>query len=116
MADEDRRQDYIRRVSHPFAVAYLFVEKPVVILPDGMLEGVMLGIIRLDQDTPLQIAAARTSGDLGYQLKGPFRRTEIREPKSRVDGYHTDKRHIVKVVPFREHLRADKHVGLAAVE
>ena len=43
------------------------------------LDGVVLGVIALDQDVARQISAAGTAGDLGEQLEDTLGSAEVRQ-------------------------------------
>ena len=64
-------------------------------------QGVMVRMVGLNQDSPRTITTAGASGHLRDELKGSFRRPEIRQRQSRVNRHNTDERYIRKIVAFR---------------
>ncbi len=69
---------------------------------------------RLDDGEAGAIASSRASRDLRQQLKGPLGSTKIGETQADIGGHHADQRHVRKIMPLGDHLRADQHVELAA--
>src|SRR6185503_20036519 len=87
-----------------------------VILPACELDAVMLRIQRLNDRLARTLAASGSPRDLGQQLEGPLGGAEIGHPEADVgrhDAYEGDPR---KVVPLRDHLRADEDVDVALAE
>src|SRR5882724_8409077 len=66
------------------------LEKRNVVLLDGVLNGVMLRIKRLDEDAAREFPAARAAGHLRQQLKRPLRRPKIRQAQRRIRGEFLD--------------------------
>src|SRR5205085_7947419 len=79
-------------------------------------QGIVLGIVRLDEHASRRFSAARPAGDLRYELKGSLGGAKIRQAEAYIDGNNTDKGYVGKIVPFRDHLRADEHIDLASIE
>src|SRR5579864_4855756 len=73
-----------RRIMHHAAKMDFALEERAVILFDRVLDGVVLGIIRLDQDFTWEAAASGATGDLGEQLKRSFRRAKIRTAERKI--------------------------------
>ncbi len=76
----------------------------------------MFGMISLNQNATLQIAASGASGDLREKLKSSFGGTKIGHCKSVIHRNYTDERYIRKIVSFGEHLRSDEHIEFAFAE
>ena len=77
---------------------------------------VMLRRIRLDDHFSPEISAARPSGDLRYEVKGPFAGPEIRQVQVRIGGYHPYQRNLGEIEPFSDHLCAYYNVDLMRFE
>ncbi len=98
------------------AMTNLFIVEGAKILCARMLQRVVMRVIGLNQHAARQITATRAPGDLSYQLKGSFGGTEIRQGQTGIDGDDAHESHVVKVVSFRQHLRADQQVDFAFAE
>ena len=61
-------------------------------------------------------ASAGSAHHLCYQRKCAFARAEIIHEKRIVRRYHADERHVGKIMPFCDHLRADENIRLAVFE
>src|ERR1700722_13925546 len=91
-------------------------EEGGVVLADGVLNGVVLWVVGLDQDAARKIASAGASGDLGEELEGAFGGTEVGQMERRGGADDADERDALEVVAFGEHLRANEDVDGAARE
>ncbi len=105
-----------RRVVHPFAEAHLFVAKGVVIMLGGILDGIVIGKICLQDYFARQIAPTGSSGDLGKQLEGAFGGAEIRKSERKVGAYDADQRYSVHVVTLGDHLCAHQQIEFARIK
>jgi hypothetical protein len=76
----------------------------------------MLGERRLDQDLTSLIAATGPAGDLHDRLRESLVAAEIRAEKALIGIQDSDERDARKIMPFRQHLRADEYVGVAACD
>src|SRR5215470_9422867 len=104
IADDDIGQRSGRRIGHDAAVMEFAFEEGGIILLDRVLDGVVPGIERLDEDAAGQIATAGTAGDLRKKLKSAFGGPEVRHVEGAVGAYNADQRDPMKIVPFGEHL------------
>ena len=64
----------------------------------------------------LHLAAARATGHLGEQLKGPFARTEVRQMQTGIRIHDADQGHARKVQAFGDHLGAHKDIDFATAK
>src|SRR5688500_14945091 len=98
----------VRRIQHRLADVHLLSDELVVLLPWRELNGVVLGIKRLDDGFAGALATAGASRDLRDQLKRPLGRPEVRHRQAYVRRDHSHERDAAEVVPFGNHLRADQ--------
>ena len=70
----------------------------------------MLGIVSLNQHLTRAIGAARAAGDLQDRLREALVSARVGTEQPLVRVQHADQRDARKVVPLREHLRADQDV------
>ena len=76
----------------------------------------VLRIERLDPHFARALGASGAPGNLHDELRGAFRRPEVRGEKPGVRVQHRDQRHVRKVVAFGKHLRADQNGRSAGVD
>ena len=82
----------------------------------GRLNGVMVGLIGLNDDPAAQQAPSGAAGYLGQYLKRPFTRLVIGQPQRNVGRDHAHQGHQRQVQPFGNHLRAHQDVGFLVDE
>ena len=87
----------------------VIVDLAPVVYIDSATIGCLMDLYR-------QAAAAGTSGDLRKKLKGPFRRSKIRQAEAGINRHDSHQGHIVKIMAFCEDLRTDQHVYLTTVK
>src|SRR5690348_11825003 len=104
------------RIGHHTAEVEFALEEREVILLDGVLNGVVVGIKSLDEHATGEVAAASAAGDLGEQLKGALGRAEVRQTERGIGADHADQSDTLKIVALGEHLCADENVERAAGE
>ena len=75
----------------------------------------MFWIAALYQHLAGMLRAARAAGHLHDGLRQPFRRAEVGAEQALVRVQHHHQRHVRKVMPLGQHLRADQDAGAAAV-
>jgi hypothetical protein len=85
MLDQKGSESDKRRIIQIFAKANFFGVKFIVILRAGVLQSIVFGIKRLNQNAPLKAPASGAPGNLCQKLKGSFGRAKIRQPKSCVN-------------------------------
>ena len=73
----------------------------------------MVGLVGLQQADALLAGAARPTGHLAEQLEGAFGGARIAIGKSEIGIDDADQRHVRKIVPLGDQLRADDDVGFA---
>ena len=76
-------------------------------------ENVMFGRIRLQNNSAFFLRSPRAPRNLSDKLKSAFARSIVGKIQRRVRFENTYKRDVAEVVPFCNHLRADKHVRFA---
>ena len=91
------------------AQTYFHLVKRFEILDGSGLNGVMLGLKRLDDGGTAARAASDTSGNLGQYLKSALSGAEIRDGEARVPLDHTDKSDLRNIQALSNHLGSDKH-------
>ena len=101
------------RIAHPAPVREFLLEEGRIVLSASHLDAVVLRVECLDDRFSRSFAAAGPPGHLGQELKRTLGRAEIREPQPHVRGNDANQRHARKIVPLRNHLRADHDVNLA---
>ena len=115
-ADQDVGERGVRRVVHPTAeLQFFFVEADEVVV-GGILHGVVILKISLQNDFAGSLAASGASGDLSEQLESTFGGAEVGQAEGDVGSHHADQRHAVNVVTFGNHLSADEQVEFAFVQ
>src|ERR1051325_6808583 len=97
-------------------VAQLLFVEALIILRTRMSQGIVIWMIRLDQNSSGPIATPRTSRNLRNELKRSFRRSKVGQRETGVNRDHTDQRHVRKVVSFGKHLRTDEGIDAARTE
>src|SRR5437763_486872 len=107
MPDQQKGEDYERRVAMILSMPNFFVIEAAIVLRRCMPQGVMMRMIGLNQDASGQVPTARASGDLGDQLKGTLGRAKIRQSQACIDRDHAHKRDIRKVMSLCQHLSSD---------
>src|SRR5215470_16682447 len=105
-----------RRIGQHAAEVQLALEERKVILPDGVLNRVMLRIKRLDEHAAGEIAAAGAACDLREQLKSALGGAKVGQAERGVGADYADQRDALKIVALGEHLRADQNIERAARE
>ena len=78
-------------------------------------DGIMLRIEGLHENPAGRVPPSTPSRNLGYELKGPFRRPEIWNVKGRIGRYHTDKGNVREVMSLCNHLGTYKYINIPAV-
>src|SRR5207248_7263043 len=101
---------------HPAAEAQLFFCEPEVVVRGGVLNGVVIGKIGLQDDGSQCVAAPSASSNLRDQLKRTLGSAEIGQAKHEINANDADQGHAVHVVTFGNHLRANENVNLAGVQ
>ena len=76
----------------------------------------MVGREGLHQHPTAARSAPRASGDLGEQLKGPFRCSEVRDVQADVCVDHPDKGNVRKIEALGDHLRAEQDMDQSLAE
>src|SRR5215472_2689200 len=102
-----------RRIGHDAAEVELALEKGRVVLVNGVLHGVVLWVVGLNQHAAGEIAAAGAAGDLREELEGALGGTKVGHGERRVCTDDTDECDAMEVVALGEHLRADEEVECA---
>ncbi len=115
-AHQHIRQRAERRIVHPAAKAQFLVGEALVVVPCGVLDGVVLRKIRLQDHAAGRRAAAGASRDLRDELERSLGGAEVREAEREVGAHDPDERDAVHVVAFGDHLRADQNVELARMQ
>ena len=87
-----------------------------VVVVDGGQDRVVVGRKRLHEHAAALVAAAGAAGDLRDELKRPLGRPQVAKVQRRVGVDHADQRHVRKVEPLGDHLRAQQDLHLAARE
>src|SRR4051812_43301283 len=90
----------------------LFIVKAAIVLGRRMTQGVMMRMIRLNQDATRQVAATGAAGHLRNQLEGPLSGAKIRQRQARVNRNDSDQSDIGKIMALGQHLRADEQINL----
>ena len=82
----------------------------------GILDGVVILEISLQNDFAGSLAASGASGDLGEELEGALGGAEVGQAECGVGSDHSHERHSVNVMAFGDHLGADEQVEFAFVQ
>ena len=116
VAHPDGGQGGMGRIEkRPPKLVFLGIE-PLVVVLTGVLDGVVIGAIGL-QDHPASPASPPgPSGGLGHQLKGPLGGAKVGEAQSGVAPQDAHQGHTGKVMPLGNHLRAQEYIGLTGSE
>src|SRR5579862_7194737 len=101
---------------HPAPELQLFFVEANEVVAGGILDGVVVLKISLQDDLAGSLAASGASGDLGEELKGALGSAKIWESERDIGSDHADQRHAVNVVAFGDHLGADEKVEFAFVQ
>ena len=80
------------------------------------LDRVVLGVVRLHDHLPGQLAASGAAGNLREQLEDALGSAKIRQPQRVIAAHHAHQRHAVHIVALGDHLRAHQQVDLARVQ
>jgi hypothetical protein len=115
-ANEDVGESGVWRVVHPTAEAEFFFVKAEEVMLRGILNGVVILKVGLEDDLAGGLAASGSSGDLSKQLKGSLGGAEVRQSESDVGANDAHERYTMDIVAFGDHLRADEEVELPLVE
>ena len=107
MLDQHGCKGEKRRVAHFLAKADLLFVKSEIILFAGVLQGIVLWIICLNQHSTAEVTAARASGNLGQQLKCSFGGPEVGQAESKINRYDADQCDVGEVMSLRDHLGPD---------
>ena len=103
-----------RRIAQLSPGLYLvFVQGPVVLRRRG-LDGVVLGVVGLDDDLPGGLTPARAAGYLAKQAKSPLSGPEIGQIKTDVSQHHSHQSNVGYVQSLGHHLGAHQYLGVAA--
>jgi hypothetical protein len=105
-----------RRVTKLATVLQFIIIERFVIVFGGRLDGKVLRLIGLEDDTTTEKTSARAAGDLGEDLEGPLGGAVFRQVESSVSRNDTDKRHQWKIEAFGDHLGSDEDVRTVASE
>ncbi len=114
--DDDVSQDGVGRVMHPAAVLKFLGGKSGVVVSGGELNGIVVGVIGLDEHFAGEVSATGSAGDLGEELKGAFGGAEVGQAKRKVCTDHADEGDAVNIVAFGDHLGADEEVDFTGME
>src|SRR5260221_3340153 len=85
MPHQQQGQRDERRIAVIASMANLFIIKSAVVLGARMSQGIVMGMVGLNQDASGQITAAGAAGNLSDQLEGPFGGAKIRQSQSRIN-------------------------------
>ena len=85
-------------------------------MPHRRADRRVVGAEGLHQHPAALVAATGPAGHLGHEVKGPLRRAEVGQVQGRVGLDHADQRHVGKIEPLGDHLRAQQDAGLALRE
>src|SRR5687768_1620011 len=113
-AEHDVRKPDVRWIRWIDTSRHLLAHERLVVVRYGVADRVVGWNAGLDQHAPSLHSPARASGDLTQQLKAALRRPEIRKVDPDIGVYHPNERDIRKVEAFRDHLRSEQNVDLAA--
>src|SRR5271170_3918585 len=111
--EREQRDAADGRIFQLFAKFNLLFVKTVKVVAARELDRRMKRRERLHKNFALDIAATGATGDLREQLEGAFTRAKIRLMQREVGVNDADERDVPKMQSLRDHLRADKNVGLA---
>ena len=88
----------------------------LVVVVDDVADGLVVGVVGLDDNLALVAMSAGTAADLGHLLKRPLESPEVGEVDEVVgahDAHHAD---VVEVQPLGNHLCAHEDVDAAVLE
>ena len=100
----------VRRGEGRFADGKLGFRELGCIVGAHMHQGVMLGLIGLDDHPPRRRPTTGTAGHLGQQVKGALGGTKIGEVERHVRQHRSHQRDVGEVVALGQNLRADDQV------
>ncbi len=103
--ERDRRRIVQARAEFHFALVERFV-----LLRGRGADAVVIRVERLHDGFARRVAPPRASDDLREQLERPFSRAKVGQPEADVGRDDAHERDRGKVVPLRDHLRADDDV------
>ena len=101
---------------HPAAVFQFALDEGFVVVGGGGEDGVVVGVVGLDDDAAGKISAAGAAGDLGHELEDAFGGAEVGHGEGVIAADDADERDAVDIVSFGDHLGADEEIDFAGVE
>ena len=84
-----------------------------VVLPGGGGDGVVGGIVGLDDCPPGIRTSPGPARDLAKKAESPFSGAKVRQTDSHVGKNGSNQGHVGDIKPLGNHLGADEHLGLA---
>src|SRR6266478_5517430 len=114
VAHDDIGQGSERRIPHHPPELRFALVKRTIILAHRILNRVVLRIECLNQNATGQFPTSSAARNLREQLKSSLRGAKIRQTQRRVRADHANQRDTLKIVAFRQHLRANQDVQRAA--
>src|SRR2546423_1766737 len=101
---------------HPGAELKFPLVEAGEIMPRSELNGIMIGKICLQNTLAGGLPAPSTARHLREQLKGSLRCAKIWQAQRHIRTNHSNQCDAMYIVPFGDHLGADKHVEFAFVQ
>lgn len=98
------------------AEAQLFGGEGLVVVVQGGLDGVVLGVVGLEDNSAGAVAAAGAAGELDEEVVGALDGAEVGEAEIGVGGEHAGEGDVGEMVAFGDHLGADEDLGAAGAE
>ena len=109
-AKNDPRQPSERWHARGLSLSSFGLPEPFLIPRQNGADHRMVRLIGLHHRLARCLCPSGTSRDLPHQLKGPFRRAQIRSVQPEIGVDHPDQSQQRKVMPFGHQLRADDDV------
>jgi hypothetical protein len=98
------------------AEAHFFSGEAFVVLVEGGLNSVMIGMVGLNNDAAGAVSSSCSAGELGEEIVGSLDGSEIRESEIGVGGEDGGERNSWEVVAFGDHLGSDEDSNISAAE
>ena len=98
------------------AAAEFFGDEGVVVVGDGVFDGVVIGGAGLDEDLAPFGAAASAAGNLAQELEAAFAGAEVGEVDDDVGVDHADEGDVGEIQPLGDHLGSHQDIDLAAAD
>lgn len=103
-------------VAEDASVLDLAFEHFGVVVVDNVADGLVPGVVGLDDDLALVAVATCAAANLGHLLECPFEGAEVGEIDEIVGGEDSDDADVVEVEAFGDHLGAYEDVDFAFLE